>query len=337
MTNNVFVTGSGGYVGKDFLKELKKRKDIGIIYCLVRRSFSDTSNVKYILGDLTSPETYKKYLLKCETVYHLAGYVRHEVSARNKLYLSNYIGTKTIIDASVRAGIKNFVYLGSAGVFHSNECVLCTENTPHTSKHSNYYCYTKYLAHQYIKSAIDKGLAVTTIMPVSIYSNDSQMFTELIDFLYNKKVFFKSLMDKNILLVSKENVIKALINYDKLEPDFGGYLIVDDSIIVADLIAAIKKELSIKVRIIFLPYMLLSLYLYLVSFFTFITGRELYANIENYNFLNGKLNVECSKINNYLSFDKGYFRKSLKKMLISFKIKQARGGYKGAEKKLSHI
>ncbi len=322
MKNDIFITGASGYIGKEFLSELVKREATRTIYCLILNSeHNDFKNVKFIKGNLLKPSSYQSYLNNCKTVFHLAGYVKHKISAREKNYKANYIGTKKILEASIDSGVSDFVYLGSAGVFHSHTSDICNETLPHTTKHSNYYCYTKYISHQLVRIFSKRGLSITTIMPVSIYSKDAPMFLELIDFLYKRKIFFKSLLDKKIFLVSRKNVTKALISFDSLGPDPDGYLLTDDSISMREIIDIISKELSIKIRVLPTPQIATSIILNLLHLYTIFTDRDLYVNKENYNFLNGNLRVNSSKVRKRLKLEEGNFRNVLKKMAANYRMK----------------
>ncbi|WP_047814166.1 NAD-dependent epimerase/dehydratase family protein [Rhodopirellula islandica] len=72
---HAFVTGASGFIGGHLVRQLRDAGDE--VTCLVRPT-SDTSQLdemkpRYVMGDITAPESFSRYLADVDVVYHLAG------------------------------------------------------------------------------------------------------------------------------------------------------------------------------------------------------------------------------------------------------------------------
>ncbi len=128
----ILVTGSDGFVGKELTNELKNKKHKIIEYNL--------SKGKNILNK----KQLKKELKGVEVVIHLAGIIEN---SNINLWKVNVEGTKNVIEESVNAKVKKFIFLSSTGVYGSNTN-LVNENSE--TKPENIYEKSKSGAEQII-------------------------------------------------------------------------------------------------------------------------------------------------------------------------------------------
>ncbi|MCX7769463.1 MAG: NAD(P)-dependent oxidoreductase [Proteobacteria bacterium] len=110
---HILLTGATGFIGSHVL-EMLLREDYKVS-CLVRKK----SNLRWIEnkkdkitlkeGDFLYPETLEKVMYDIDVVIHIAG-LPHSVDW-HKYYLVNFIGTKNILQASLKSGkVKKFIY-----------------------------------------------------------------------------------------------------------------------------------------------------------------------------------------------------------------------------------
>jgi len=159
----IFVTGITGHSGRFYTQRLTKEKSQDKFICLVRKT-SDTSllddsqlNIKKVAGDLNDVEFMSKKMAGCDMVLHIAG-----------IYQS-----KNVMQATVKAGIKNAVFVHTTGMFSRFK-----------SASAEYIeIESEVLKHR------DK-MNITILRPTMIYgtSRDRNMY-KLVDYLCRHKFF----------------------------------------------------------------------------------------------------------------------------------------------------
>lgn len=116
----ILVTGASGFVGRNLLKYL-----VGAgmrIKCLVRgKSNIDLNDgIKIIRGDITDKDILYEATKDVDTIVHLAAVIRS--SAPGEFEAVNVIGTKNLINACLRNGVKRIIYVSSldAALYNPN-------------------------------------------------------------------------------------------------------------------------------------------------------------------------------------------------------------------------
>jgi len=137
--NNVLVTGAAGFIGTHVVRELQKMPDNLNIIALDDLSGGFIENipagVTFIEGSVTDTlliaDLFKKY--QFSYVYHLAAYAAEGLShfIRRFNYKNNLIGSINLINESVKAGTKCFVFTSSIAVYGAIEPPMVEDKTPH--------------------------------------------------------------------------------------------------------------------------------------------------------------------------------------------------------------
>ncbi len=112
----ILVTGGLGVMGATLVKGLIERGfKVRVIDNSDRfRSRLDGFDVDIRIGDITKPETLDGCFEGIEMVYHLAAVlIVRDASLFQKI---NVGGTRNVLDASIKAGVKHFVLVSSASV-----------------------------------------------------------------------------------------------------------------------------------------------------------------------------------------------------------------------------
>jgi len=138
------VTGASGYIGSNLIKKMSRR---GMkTRALVRQTsniqgLSELENIEIFYGDVTDISSLEKAVGGCDMVFHLAACVE-DWGAYKKFYEVNYLGTKNILSASIKAGIKKFIYVSSLGVLDLSGSGVIREDHPY-GHFSGHYCRSK--------------------------------------------------------------------------------------------------------------------------------------------------------------------------------------------------
>jgi dihydroflavonol-4-reductase len=128
-----FVTGATGFVGSHVARVLAEQ---GADLRLLVRSSSDPRNIAELkadraVGDLRDPASLEKAMAGCEVVFHVAADYRLWVRDPEQMYRSNVEGTRAILEAARKNGVRRVVYTSSVATmgFGSNGHAV-DESTP---------------------------------------------------------------------------------------------------------------------------------------------------------------------------------------------------------------
>ena len=116
----ILVTGGLGVMGSTLVKGLVDRGfKVRVLDNSDRfRSRLDGYDADIRIGDITKPESLAGCFEGVETVYHLAAVlIVYDPSLFQKI---NVGGTRNIIDASIKAGVKHFILVSSASVTYAH-------------------------------------------------------------------------------------------------------------------------------------------------------------------------------------------------------------------------
>jgi len=165
----ILVTGGTGLVGSTIARMLIGQ---GYSVKILRRENSNLYNVRsldveHCIGDVRDTASLPKAIKGCDTVFHTAAIVSFWRPLRDIQYDVNVIGTRNIVDACLKAGIRRLVHTSSiAALGHPEPGQLATESTAFNGKSlKRGYKSSKFLAEQEIFNGIEKGLDAVIVNP----------------------------------------------------------------------------------------------------------------------------------------------------------------------------
>ena len=175
----VFLTGSTGFIGRHVAARLT---EMGFdTTCLVRKSniFLDDPSIRVIEADLRAVcdrNSAYEFVRNHDYVIHCAAIRGEQSLPWAKYYQVNVDATRLLLDASLKAGVKRFIFLSSVGVMGTRPGQLpANEMTPYAPD-SNYHR-SKMLAEQQVLEFSQNGLHTTAIRPSVTYGpNDNGFF-----------------------------------------------------------------------------------------------------------------------------------------------------------------
>src|SRR3954453_18548242 len=166
-----FVTGATGFLGSHVARVLS---DDGAKLRLLVHPTSNLKNLQDLnaetaTGDLRDPASLSKAMSGCETVFHVAADYRLWVRDPNEMYRSNVEGTRAILDAARKNGIRRVVYTSSvATIGFSNDGSEADEDSRVAlADMIGHYKRSKFMAEQVALEAGRNGLHVVTVNPTT--------------------------------------------------------------------------------------------------------------------------------------------------------------------------
>jgi len=157
----IFVTGASGFIGRELVKKLyNEREDVTVLL----KKQDQSLRVNKVIGDLSDKKLLERMLKGADVVVHLAALVNS--ADRKKMYESNVIGTKNLLETARKNKVKRFIFFSSAVV---------------TSKISGIYSDSKIEGERLVRKS---GLNYTIIRPSLIYGRtDNKNFGGMINLI----------------------------------------------------------------------------------------------------------------------------------------------------------
>ena len=191
----VAVTGGTGCLGHPVLKKLINRGfDISLLTLPEDPAIQMLErNIRVTAGDLHSAKALDLFTKDCNIVFHLAGKV-HSVPKTEKdeqsFYQVNVEGTKNLLEAARRSGVKRVVFYSTVGVygkdsdFHGDERSSCQPGSV--------YAMSKYSAEELVLDSSKNGGPHGTVLrfPVVYGPLDRGNVAALIKAIYHKHFFY---------------------------------------------------------------------------------------------------------------------------------------------------
>jgi dihydroflavonol-4-reductase len=163
------VTGATGFVGAAVARRLLE--DQWQVRVLARRG-SDRRNLKsldveVIEGDLTDANSLEHAARSCDGLFHVAADYRLGARDPRQLYRANVDGTRNVLNAAHRSGVRRIVYTSSvATIGIPADGTPGDERTPNSLENMiGHYKRSKYLAEEVVREAAREGISVVIVSP----------------------------------------------------------------------------------------------------------------------------------------------------------------------------
>jgi len=169
-----FITGATGFLGSHVARVLAEQ---GADLRLLVRPTSDLRNIAElkadrVVGDLRDPASIEKTLAGCDVVFHVAADYRLWVRDPDEMYRSNVEGTRSLLEAARKRGVRRIVYTSSvatmgfaANLNHDN---VADEDSPvGIADMIGHYKRSKFMAEQVAIDAAKSGVDVVIVNPTT--------------------------------------------------------------------------------------------------------------------------------------------------------------------------
>lgn len=256
-----FVTGATGFLGSHVARVLAEQ---GADLRLLARANSNTKNIAdlkadLVTGDLREPSSLPKLMAGCDAVFHVAADYRLWVRDPEEMYRANVEGTRAVLEAARKNGVRRVVYTSSVATMgFTSTGEPADENSPVTLANMiGPYKRSKFMAEQVAVVAARAGLDVVIVNPTTPVGERDIKPTPtgriILDFLKKK---FPAYVDTGLNLVDATECARGHIS--ALEKGRSGerYILGGENLTlkqILDKLAAITGLPSPKVRV---PYVL---------------------------------------------------------------------------------
>lgn len=221
----ILVTGATGFIGARLVEELLNR-GYGV-RVLTRKPIEQYQNIAWskkvssVQGNLKDRDSIKKAVQGVNVVVHLAAQLGSWRAKQEDYINVNYNGTKLLVEESGTAGVQQFLYISTAGVFGTLKQIPADETHPCSPRYP--YEKTKFLAEQYISKKIQEGFPATIIRPSHIYGPGDLNTVPLLRILQNihlfpligggkslfQPLYIDDLIKGIILVISNRNTVRG--------------------------------------------------------------------------------------------------------------------------------
>jgi nucleoside-diphosphate-sugar epimerase len=263
----VLITGGTGFIGSRLALERLKRGDRVRVLGRVNNSAEEENKkliedegAEVILASVTDRDKVFGVSQDIDIVYHLAA-AQHEANVPDRVFWDvNVIGTKNLLEASVKAGVKRFVHGSTIGVYGSSLDGSINEQSP--LRPDNIYGTTKLEGEEVVLSFKDK-VPVVIIRISETYGPGDRRLLKLFKTI-KKNVFFMIGKGNNIHhLIYIDDLIEGLFLAAKSEDSIGEIFVLSgrEPVTTNEMVQTISNELGTtlpKFRAPFMPFYLLA-------------------------------------------------------------------------------
>ncbi|HWH56405.1 MAG TPA: NAD-dependent epimerase/dehydratase family protein, partial [Terriglobales bacterium] len=166
-----FVTGATGFVGSHVARALAEQ---GASLRLLVRASSNTKNITelkadLVTGDLRDPASLQKAISGCDTLFHVAADYRLWVRDPEDMYRANVEGTRALLEAARKSGVRRVVYTSSVATmgFTSNAQPANEQSPVSLDNMIGPYKRSKFMAEQVAVEAAKSGIDVVIVNPTT--------------------------------------------------------------------------------------------------------------------------------------------------------------------------
>ncbi len=254
----ILVTGGTGFTGSHLTRRLLKQGHQVTAFDTQPGLSGDelrSLGGSILIGSVTDREMVEKAVKGCDLVYHVAAAFR-DVSLRKREYWEvNVEGTRHVLEASLRHGVRKVVNCSTCGV-HGNVAEWPADETAPIAP-ADYYQYTKYQGEAVVRGFPEKGLRVLTLRPAAIYGpGDPGRFLMLFRMVRRGRFLMFGDGSPQYHPLYIENLLDAFeLAAASDRGDGEAYLIADDrSYSLTELVRAVARSLGGNAKIHHLPF-----------------------------------------------------------------------------------
>lgn len=253
----ILVTGGTGFTGAALVHRLlKEGHEVRSLDC--RKGLRDAelaaAGAEIVQGDITDADEVAEATDGVEFVFHVAAAFRQMDVDESHYYRVNVDGTRNVMAAAKRGGVRKVVYTSTQGVHGHVSDPPGDEDSPITP--ADYYQQTKYEGEEVVREYIADGMNATILRPMALYGpGDPARFVMIFGWAArgwfpmfgSGKTFYQP--------VYIDNLVDAyVLTLDEDTGRGGTYLIGDAEYLpIETLVRKVGESMGKRIRIVHLP------------------------------------------------------------------------------------
>jgi dihydroflavonol-4-reductase len=190
------ITGATGHIGNVLTRDLLSRGSIVKALVLPNEDLTSITDldVEKVTGDVCDERSLEKIFYGADVVYHLAGIISIMPGDRKILEQVNVIGTRNVIEACFRTGVRRLVYVSSIhAVQEPPHGTVITETCAfNPSNVLGEYAKSKAQATCEVLKAVERGLDAVIVCPTGVIGpydyRVSEMGKLIVEFMNRKLI-----------------------------------------------------------------------------------------------------------------------------------------------------
>jgi nucleoside-diphosphate-sugar epimerase len=254
----VLVTGGTGFTGSYLVKRLLSNGHSVVVVDNQPGRFHDELRqlgAQITIGSVTDRDLMDRMVKGCNVVHHVAAAFRRVDLPKQAYWDVNVNGTRYLMEAACKYGVKKFIYCSTCGVHGDVKNPPAAEDAPITP--ADYYQYTKYEGEKVAHEFKQKGLDVAVLRPAAIYGPvDPERWGMLFRQVAKGRFFMLGDGQVSYHPLYIDNLIDAfMLAMEKEESNGQTYLIADEHYYaINDIVETIADVLGVNVTVVHLPY-----------------------------------------------------------------------------------
>jgi len=216
MNGKIVITGAAGFLGGRMTKYFSKKEITLQVIATSRRTTRTTefekNGAQFTAGDLTNKAFCKTLTKEVKVVIHCAA-LSSPYGTYSNFYMSNYIATKNLLEASIENGVQKFIFISTPSIYF-NFCDRydVKESDPLPNKMVNSYAATKLMAEELVLAHNAKEIQTIALRPRAIIgAEDTVIFPRVLEAYKQGKLKIVG-SGRNICdLTCASNLIEAVV------------------------------------------------------------------------------------------------------------------------------
>jgi dihydroflavonol-4-reductase len=247
----VVVTGAAGHVGANLVRAL-----IGqgrSVRCLVHVNTRaiDGLDVELVRGDVSDADSLYRAFQGADVVYHLAARISLSMGDWSALEAVNVAGTRNVVEACRRAGVRRLVYFSSIhALVQEPLSVPVDESRPLVaSRRCPPYDRSKAAAETVVRHAIEQGLDAVIVNPTAIigpYDYQPSYFGEALLLIARREL--PALVTGGFDWVDVRDVAMGALLAEAKAPPGASYLLSGHWVSMCDIAAGVAEITGVPVN-----------------------------------------------------------------------------------------